>query len=119
MRSSSRTTCCQLSRKQSRRNLQMQTPLRALCALAFLALAPELHAAPVTVVWTPPTQYVDNTPIASGDIASTTVEYGSCNGTAFGTKAGQVVETGAAATMTVATLGPGTYCFRAFVTTIA
>lgn len=89
-----------------------------LCMYVGLIVLPSVaHAATVTVTWIAPTQYVDGSSLLAADIASTTVEYGSCNGSAFGTKAGQVVESGLAATMTMTTLGPGVYCLRAFVTT--
>jgi hypothetical protein len=84
---------------------------------ALLLFAPALRAATVTVSWMLPTQYVDNSALAVADIGSTTVEYGSCVAAAFGTKAGQVVASGAMTSTTV-DLGPGTYCFRAFVTTV-
>lgn len=89
-------------------------------ALALLALLPlSALAGTANVNWTLPTTYSDSTPLPVADLASTTVEYGSCAGAAFGTKAGQVVATAPAATASVLNLNPGTYCFRAFVTTTA
>jgi hypothetical protein len=83
--------------------------------LAFM-VAPLVHAGQATVSWQNPTQYTDNTPLAPSDITRTRVEYGSCAGIAFGTKAGEVLTTGAANSITIPNLVAGTYCFRAYTT---
>lgn len=83
--------------------------------LALLASA-AASAATVTVTWTNPTQYVDNTTLPASAITRTRIEYGSCSGNNFGTKAGEFVVTGNAATGTSPNLSPGTYCFRAYTT---
>ena len=91
--------------------------MRALIAL--LALAPLASlAASVTVTWTHPTAFTDGTVLSAAQIASTRVEYGSCSGTAFGTKAGETTVPAPATTTTV-TLAPGTHCVRAFTRTTA
>jgi hypothetical protein len=90
--------------------------MRALLLLALLPLS--ALAAGVTVSWTHPTQNTDGTALALANIASTRVEYGSCSGTAFGTKAGEAVVP-APATTTTFDLAPGTYCFRAYSKTVA
>lgn len=73
-------------------------------------------AGTATVSWTNPTTNVDGSPI--GTITGTRVEYGSCSGTAFGTKAGEQTASGAA-TSIVITLPAGAYCFRAYTQTAA
>lgn len=96
----------------------MRAAVTALVLLvAGLAVVP-VFAAPVTVTWTHPTSYSDGSPLVVADIASTTVEYGSCNGSSFGTKAGQVVVNGPAASAQIER-PPGTHCFRAATTVIA
>lgn len=89
-----------------------------LIAWAVLAAAP-LWAGQATISLAMPTTYADGTAIAAGDIATTTTEYGTCNGAAFGTKAGQVSANGPALSMVVNNLSPGTWCFRTSVTSIA
>lgn len=93
--------------------------MRLLVALAALLLAVPAFAGTANVTWINPTQYDDNTTLAPADIASTTIEFGTCSGSSFGTKAGQVVVTGAATVATVENLTPGAWCFRAFTTVVA
>lgn len=73
-------------------------------------------AGTITVTITQPTQYEDNTPILAGEITQTRTEYGSCNGTAFGTKSGEVVAVGAVTSMSKSGLAGGDYCVRTFTT---
>jgi len=73
-------------------------------------------AGTLTPSWTNPVTYTDGSALAAADITQTRVEYGSCNGTAFGTKAGEVKTTGAATTGPAITVAPGTYCLRAYTT---
>lgn len=91
--------------------------MRKLILLMCLA-APAAMAANVEVNWTHPTAFTDGTPLSVGQIASTRVEYGSCAGTAFGVKAGEVV-VNAPATQASIPLAPGTHCFRAYTKTTA
>ena len=86
-----------------------------LCGLVY-AVA---HASSATVSWTHPTQYTDGSALPLSGIASTRVEYGSCVGTAFGTKTGEVVVVAPAVTTTVTGLTPSTWCFRAYTKTTA
>jgi hypothetical protein len=91
----------------------------SLLATIFLAFSSAAVADTSTVSWTDPTTNTDGTAIPAtgpGSIALRRVEYGSCNGTAFGTRSGEVV---------VLTPGPAiiqnlsratTYCYRVFVT---
>lgn len=76
------------------------------------------HAADATVSWTNPTQNTDNSAIPAtgpGSLTGTRVEYGTCAGTAFGTKAGEVIVTAPATSATITGLSDAaTYCFRAF-----
>lgn len=88
-------------------------PLLVLAALAF---APAF-AADAVVSWTHPILNVDGTSIpasGSGAIASTRVEWGSCSGTAFGTKSGEATVAYPTATVAVPGLAVGKWCFRAF-----
>ena len=89
-----------------------------LAAVLFILLgvliAGVAFAGSATATWTHPTQYTDGAVLAPADIQQTRLEYGSCSGTAFGVKAGEVVVTGSATTATVQNLAAGTYCFRAF-----
>jgi hypothetical protein len=90
----------------------MRMPLLAV----LMVVSAPLYAGTATVHWTNATQNTDGSSIpasGAGSLVSTRVEYGSCSGTAFGTKAGEVTAN-APATSAVITLGPGTYCFRAF-----
>ena len=83
----------------------------------LLLLSLPVYAATVTVTWTMPTQYTDSSAITPTDIASTTVEYGTCNGTAFGTSLGMATASAPATTLVINNLSAGsTYCFRAYVT---
>lgn len=87
-------------------------------ALAVIGATRAL-AADVTVTWTHPTQFTDGSTLALGQIASTRVEYGSCSGSAFGTRVGDVTVPAPATTTTIAGFAPGTHCFRAFTRTTA
>ena len=88
--------------------------------LALLALLPFFaSAADVGVSWTQPTSNTDGSTIpasGSGSIASNRIEWGTCSGSAFGTKAGEKVVSPAATNTTVVGLTPGTHCFRAYAT---
>lgn len=88
-----------------------------LLGLSLLLGAVAAYAATVNVSWTNATKNTDDSSIPSsgpGSIASTRVEIGTCNGTAFGTKVGEFTVQGAATTATSPNLQPGTWCARAF-----
>jgi hypothetical protein len=88
--------------------------------LLALLLSPfAAHAGNAT--WVLPTTYADAaaTPMPAADIASTTVQYGTCNGNAFGASLGAVNVAAPSTSATIPSLAPGTYCARAFVTTVA
>ena len=88
--------------------------LRLLVGLLLSTATTAALAADVTVSWTHPVQFSDGSPLALNQIASTRVERGTCNGTAFGTKQAEITVTAPAAQGVFAALVPGTYCFRAY-----
>ena len=94
----------------------MRKLLVALCVLGFSFAA---NAASVHATWTLPTTNTDGSTLVPADLASTTVQYGTCNGAAFGTSLGAVNVLSPLAAADTPTLAPGVYCFRAFVTGVA
>ena len=90
--------------------------LQGYVVVALIALASSLAiAATINASWTNATQNTDGSAIpatGAGSLVSTTVEYGTCNGNAFGTKIGEVTSAGTGAV--TPNLGPGRYCARAF-----
>lgn len=91
-------------------------------AIALCLGASPTHAGDAVLTWTLATQNTDGTAIpASGptSLASTRVEWGTCSGSNFGTKAGEQVVAKPATTHTVTNLSAGTYCFRAYSRTVA
>ena len=93
---------------------------RILAAIvAFALTTPSALGADARVSWVMPTANTDGSAIpatGAGSIASTRVEYGTCVGTAFGTRAGEVVVNAPATETTITGFAPGaTNCFRAFV----
>lgn len=89
-----------------------------LFSLVLLTAATNAFAAGVHATWNLPTQNTDTSPLAVADMASTTLQYGTCNGTAFGAALGAVNVLSPLAAADIPALAPGAYCFRAFVTTI-
>src|SRR5690349_11389263 len=90
-------------------------------AIALMLVVTAAKAATVTITGTMPTQNTDNSTIpatGSGSLSNVRLEYGTCNGTAFGTKVGEVSRAptapGAAFSYTL-NLDPGTSCVRALV----
>lgn len=76
-------------------------------------------AADVTTNWTYPTLNTDGSSIpasGAGSITSSKVEWGSCVGSAFGTKIGEATIPAPTKTHTATGLPPATYCLRAYVT---
>lgn len=98
---------------------------RAVGALALLLLglliAGVAGAATVTVTGTHPTTNTDGSTIdttGQGALTNRRIEYGTCNGTAFGTKVGEVTRPAGAPGSTFSdtlNLNPGTSCVRVFV----
>lgn len=83
--------------------------LIALLLLASAAFADTLRIEP-------PTKNTDGTAIPAtgpGSISGIRIEYGSCSGTAFGTKAGELNMTPPNMS-TVLSMPPAQYCFRAY-----
>jgi hypothetical protein len=86
-------------------------------ALGALCIAGAAKAATVTVTWAPPTTNTDGSAIpatGAGSLTTYRIEYGTCNGAAFGVKAGEVTRAAPATSVTL-NLQPGTSCVRAFV----
>jgi hypothetical protein len=83
--------------------------------LLLLALFPiSALAGTATFSWTHPTTNTDGSALPLAQITSTRIEWGSCVGAAFGTKAGEVVVPAPAATITVNNIAAGQMCARAF-----
>lgn len=85
--------------------------------LAALCIAGIAQAATVTVTWVNPTTNTDDSAIPAsgpGALTNARIEYGTCNGAAFGVKAGEVTRP-QPATSTTLNLQPGTTCVRVFV----
>lgn len=93
----------------------MKSILTIMLAACLVWLGNAAYAGSATATWTNPTQREDGSALAPSDIASTRVEWGTCNGSAFGTLAGsQSTTSGAATSLTISGLAAGTYCFRAY-----
>ena len=84
--------------------------------LALLLFTPAVFAADVSVSWTQPVQNMDGTAIPAtgpGSIQTNRVQWGTCNGPAFGTLIGSF-SFPAATSYVVTGLAPAAYCFRAY-----
>jgi hypothetical protein len=103
------------------------TPLfRYFLALVVLCLigaaAMDANAADAELTWINPTKNTDDSAIPAacttispcGRLSTTRLEYGSCVGTAFGVKIGEIGVAQPATTAKVSALVPQVYCFRAF-----
>lgn len=91
--------------------------MRRYLGLVLALVGAAALAASVTATWEHPTQNVDDSAIpasGAGSIASTRIEWGTCNGAAFGSKAGEVVVPAPGKTTSIPNLGVGTWCARAF-----
>jgi hypothetical protein len=91
--------------------------MRRFLPLLLVGAASVAAAATFTVSWNNATQNTDGTAIPAsgpGSIVSTRIEYGTCNGTAFGTKQGEWVVTGSVESAPTPDFAPGTYCLRNF-----
>jgi len=73
----------------------------------------------VTLNWVNPTQNTDGSALPPASITATRVEYGTCVGAAFGTKAGEWTQAGNPNTTQSPDLPAGTWCFRAYSKTAA
>ncbi len=74
-------------------------------------------AADLNVSWTNPTTNTDGSAIpttGAGSLTGTRVEWGTCSGGAFGTRAGELTAPAGATTAQIANVAPGTWCVRAF-----
>lgn len=86
-------------------------------AIALCLGASPTRAGDAVLTWTLATQNTDGTAIPAsgpGSLTGTRVEWGSCSGSSFGTKAGEQLVAKPAVTYTVTNLAPGTHCFRAY-----
>jgi hypothetical protein len=93
---------------------RMAAWLGALVALMLLAFA--AHAQEASVTWTHPTAYVDETPLALGEIESTEIEFGRCSDGGLATEPAPVSVTvpgPAAEAPGIALPDYGRWCFRA------
>lgn len=84
--------------------------------LSLSLISTTVLAANADLTWVYPTTNTDGTTIpasGAGSIASTKVEWGTCSGTAFGTKSGEAAVPAPTKTYQVTNLGVGTWCFRA------
>jgi len=82
----------------------------------LLGLLPTVASA-VVVSWTNPTTYTDGTSIPSGVLTGTRVEWGTCAGSAFGTKAGEQTIPQPMVSVDLGAFAPGTHCFRTYART--
>lgn len=90
---------------------------RLLIALLACLLSLPAAAGDMVLTWTHPTKNTDNTNIPAsgpGSLTGTRVEWGTCSGNNFGTKAGEQVVAAPAATYTVTNLAPGKWCARVY-----
>jgi hypothetical protein len=88
--------------------------------LILLLFATSAMAGEAQLSWTQPTQNTDGSTIpasGTGRLTGNRVEWGTCVGTAFGTKAGEQAFTTPTAAYTVLNLTPGAWCFRAYAST--
>jgi hypothetical protein len=85
--------------------------------VALMASPSIAQAASINASWNNPTQNTDGTSIPAsgpGSITGTLVEWGTCAGTAFGTKAGEQFVASPATSVRIDNLAPATHCVRAF-----
>lgn len=85
--------------------------LLAAAVFGFTSIA---RAGDAQVSWVHPTQFEDGTALAVGQIERTRIEWGTCAGSAFGVRAGDVSIPAPATSTTITGLAPGTWCFRAY-----
>lgn len=78
------------------------------------------YAGEAQLTWIQPTKNTDGSSIptsGAGSLVGNRVEWGTCSGTAFGTKAGEQAFATPTTAYTVPNLAPGTWCFRAYAST--
>ena len=88
-----------------------------LLTLSLLSFA--AGAASISGTFTYPTRFVDGTTLTLAQIERMRIEYGTCSGSAFGTKTGEVIVVPPATSFSTPTLPPGVYCLRGFTRTTA
>lgn len=97
--------------------------LTVLAILVFIALlvffspvfAQTLPTVSVKVNWLQSTLYVDGSALPTSEILGNRVAWGTCNGTAFGTKLGEH-KLAPVITDTISNLVAGTYCIQVYTT---
>jgi hypothetical protein len=93
--------------------------MRILIALVLALATLTAGAASISGTFTYPTKFVDGTNLTLAQIERMRIEYGSCSGSAFGTKQGEVIVNPPATSFTITGLAPGVYCLRAYTRTTA
>lgn len=86
--------------------------MRILIGLLLAFTATTSLAATLTTTWTNATQRTDGTPFPASALANSTVEWGTCNGNAFGTVIGSANAAGAATSLVSPAVPPAIYCVR-------
>jgi hypothetical protein len=84
-----------------------------------LSLPLAAGAASISGTFTYPTKFVDGTNLTLAQIERMRIEYGTCSGSAFGSKLGEVIVTPPATSYTITGLSPGQYCLRGYTRTTA
>jgi hypothetical protein len=90
--------------------------MKRLLALALL-LPAFAHAGNLIVSWDWPTQYMDGTPIAAGELTNARIQLGTCTTVSpavFGTMTRERLVAFPTATFTFTAVPNGTYCARGF-----
>lgn len=92
--------------------------VKSVVCLAMFALGfwvGRASAADASLTWINPTTRTDGSALVTADLRGTRIEYGSCSGAAFGTKAGEIVASAGATAATIPGLANGVpHCFRAY-----
>ncbi len=91
--------------------------IASLAAIGLCLSASPAIAGDAALTWTLATANTDGSVIPAsgpGSLTATKVEWGTCSGANFGTKAGEQIVATPAVTYTVTNLAPGTWCFRAY-----
>lgn len=91
------------------RNTKLSPVFLVMFLLVVALFGVSMCASAATITWTNPTTRTDGSALTGA--VSTRVEWGTCNGAAFGSAVGEKTATG---TSTTVTLPAGSYCFRAF-----
>jgi hypothetical protein len=89
--------------------------LGAISAILLLLCVTMAWAGTATVTYTLPTTRADGSSLLASAIKQHRVEWGTCSGTAFGTKTGDLLVSPSTTSVVIPNLNEGqTYCFRAY-----